>query len=492
MPKDTKPKAHPARQPPSSSSRPPASLINAAGSPPSQPSPGTAQLAPSPALLLQRLANVDQTVLATLASQLGPEFSADSLKSLATSSETSLPSPPQSTAASQHLRYPDEAPDAHADADHSHPHSLATQHLQAQVSKIAAAPGGPPSGPPYGINRWISTPERTPPSMEDEIAELVVADMLRELDNKDPSTYVVTVRSGSAEEEFAKWKQQPRVRRRLPSGATFIDPRSFVLDLVSGKTDHLVLDEAIALSVNPSIMMPIVASVGRRPNGTVTILREGCYQAATLSIIQNHFHQWVVASLMWCGPGGLQRSDSDRRRRQELALVHARYDLLEIDFSNCSSEARLVQRWHAALFWRRANSQVRQYALAPGLSDVGCTDGSRWPKPRPTLRGMRVRHNIPEGAAEATGSGDELLDDALGDDDAGGDNNTGDNDDTGGDARRLLVPVDWVYMHSVGWCEFDNCPATEPQECKVMMVNGKIVEVCHRCADIIRNPERYK
>lgn len=211
--------------------------------------------------------------------------------------------------------------------------------------------------------------------------------MLRILDNKDVSTYVVTVRSGSAEEEISRWRKEPRIRKRLPSGALFIDPLQFVLDVARGATDHLVLDEFAALSVNPSIMQPVVAGLRRHASGTVTVLREASsYSASAIGDAQTLFHEWTLASLVWSGPGGLQRSDIDRRRVQEHALVDARYDLFTLDLSHAAVETRLVQRWHAALFWRRANSIVRQYALAPGLGDVGGTDGSRWPKPRPTSK----------------------------------------------------------------------------------------------------------
>lgn len=130
--------------------------------------------------------------------------------------------------------------------------------------------------------------------MEDEIAKLLVADMQRELDNKDPSTYVVTVRTGSAEGEFTKWRTQPRARRTLPSGATFVDPVQWAIELADGATDNLVLDEVVALSVNPSVMMPILAGVNRFTTGTITVLREGSYTASATSETQQHWHEMLL------------------------------------------------------------------------------------------------------------------------------------------------------------------------------------------------------
>lgn len=62
--------------------------------------------------------------------------------------------------------------------------------------------------------------------MEDETAEILVAQMRKVLVNKDASTYVVTVHTGSAEPELDRWRELPATRRRLPSSATFVTPMS--------------------------------------------------------------------------------------------------------------------------------------------------------------------------------------------------------------------------------------------------------------------------
>lgn len=135
-----------------------------------------------------------------------------------------------------------------------------------------------------------------------------------------------------------------------------------MFDLAAGATDHLVLDEFAALSVNSSVMRPIIAGLCRHAHGTVTVLREETSCAAsTIQEIQTLFHEWTTASLVWSGPGSLQASDNDHQhqRKQEPALVDARYDLFTMNLTPAAPEARLMQRWHAALFWRRSNSMVR-------------------------------------------------------------------------------------------------------------------------------------
>lgn len=108
--------------------------------------------------------------------------------------------------------------------------------------------------------------------MEDEIAELLVNDMFNELDNKEKSSYVVCIRSGSAEVELERWRAQPSYRRQLPSGVTLVSPLDFLDDLLQGRTSHLILDGATALSTNPSTMMPVIGALAQGQKGTITVL----------------------------------------------------------------------------------------------------------------------------------------------------------------------------------------------------------------------------